>query len=84
MVTETLEEYQEALKQFPEYDQYLQRIGFESGAKWYKRISYSQEEVVELLEMLQKCKEYFLLKTDKYSDETSDAIGQVLEKFKKK
>jgi disulfide oxidoreductase YuzD len=43
---------------------------------------YSKEEVLPLLEMLQKCKEYFLLKTDLKSEERADAIGQVLEKFK--
>lgn len=32
----------------------------------------------EMLEMLQKCKEYFLLKTDKYSEERADAIGQLI------
>jgi hypothetical protein len=33
----------------------------------------------EMLEMLHKCQEYFLLKTDKYSDERADAIGQLIE-----
>ncbi len=45
---------------------------------------YSDGEVLPLLDMLQKCKEYFLLKTDLKSEERADAIGQVLEKFKKK
>jgi hypothetical protein len=45
---------------------------------------YSKEEVLPLLEMLQKCKEYFLLKTDLKNEERADAIGQVLENFKKK
>jgi hypothetical protein len=45
---------------------------------------YSEEEVLPLLEMLQKCKEYFLLKTDSKSDERADAIGEVLKQFKKK
>jgi hypothetical protein len=45
---------------------------------------YSEEEVLPLLEMLQKCKEYFLLKTDLKNEERADAIGQVLENFKKK
>lgn len=40
MKQETLEEYQEALKQFPESDQYSERIGFEGGAKWQKERSY--------------------------------------------
>jgi hypothetical protein len=48
------------------------------------KISYSEEEVLPLFEILQKCKEYFLLKTDKYSDERADAIIDVLKQFKKK
>ena len=53
-------------------------------SKWQQERSYSEEEVLPLLEMLQKCKEYFLLKTDKYSDERADAIIDVMEQFKKK
>jgi hypothetical protein len=49
-----------------------------------KQQGYSEEEVLPLLEMLQKCKEYFLLKTDLKSEERADAIGQVLENFKNK
>jgi hypothetical protein len=44
---------------------------------------YSKEEVLPLLEMLEKCKEYFLLKTDAKSEERADAIGQSIEDFKK-
>lgn len=44
---------------------------------------YSEEEVLPLLEMLQKCKEYFLLKTDAKSEERADTIGQVIEDFNK-
>jgi cell division septum initiation protein DivIVA len=44
---------------------------------------YSEEEVLPLLEMLEKCKEYFLLKTDAKSEERADAIGQSIEDFKK-
>ncbi len=32
----------------------------------------------EMLDMLQKCKEYFLLKTDAKSEERADAIGQLI------
>jgi hypothetical protein len=32
----------------------------------------------EMLEMLKKCKEYFLLKTDAKSEERADAIGQLI------
>lgn len=42
---------------------------------------YSKEEVLPLLEMLQKCKEYFLLKTDAKSEERADAIVEVIEDF---
>jgi hypothetical protein len=31
-----------------------------------------------MLEMLKKCKEYFLLKTDAKSEERADAIGQLI------
>jgi cell division septum initiation protein DivIVA len=44
---------------------------------------YSEEEVLPLLEILEKCKEYFLLKTDAKSEERADAIGQAIEDFKK-
>jgi hypothetical protein len=59
-------------------------FSFDKGAKWQQERSYSDEEILPLLEMLQKCKEYFLLKTDKYSDERADAIIDVMEQFKKK
>jgi hypothetical protein len=45
---------------------------------------YSEEEVDVLVDMLQKCKEYFLLKTDSKSEERADAIGEVLKQFKNK
>ena len=32
----------------------------------------------EMLEMLEKCKEYFLLKTDRFSEERAEAIGQLI------
>jgi cell division septum initiation protein DivIVA len=43
---------------------------------------YSEEEVLPLLEMLEKCKEYFLLKTDAKSEERADAIGQAIKDYK--
>lgn len=49
-----------------------------------KERSYSEEEVLPLLEMLQKCKEYFLLQTSLKSEERADAIAQLIETFKKK
>lgn len=42
---------------------------------------YSDEQVFPLLEMLEKCNEYFLLKTDAKSEEIADAIGQSIEDF---
>jgi hypothetical protein len=42
---------------------------------------YSEEDVDVLVDMLQKCKEYFLLKTDAKSEERADAIGQAIEDF---
>lgn len=44
---------------------------------------YSDGEVLPLLEMLEKCKDYFLLKTDAKSEERADAIGQAIEDFNK-
>jgi hypothetical protein len=55
----------------------------EFGAKCQQERMYSVEEVLPLLEMLEKCKEYFLLKTDTKSEERADAIGQVVEDFNK-
>jgi hypothetical protein len=59
---------------------------FKKGAKWQQEQDnnkFSEEEVLPLLEMLQKCKEYFLLKTDAKSEERADTIGQVIEDFNK-
>ena len=49
MKQETPEEFEAALIKFPEYDQFLERIGFEEGAKWQQERSYSEEEVVQLV-----------------------------------
>ena len=86
---ETLEEVAERLYSDKEYPMYgeIRRDGFINGAKWKQEQDkklYSEEEVLPLLEMLQKCKEYFLLKTDLKSEERADAIVQVLETFKNK
>lgn len=85
---EILEEVAEksAIENFEKGNSYY-IVGFQNGAKWQQEQvnkSYSEEEVDVLVDMLQKCKEYFLLKTDSISDERADAIGQVLERFKKK
>ena len=57
---------------------------FEDVTNYITEKMYSEEEILPLLEILQKCKEYFLLKTDKYSDERADAIIDVMENFKNK
>ena len=79
---ETLEEAKERYLDSPTPHSY--RLAVEFGAKWQQEKSYSEEEVLPLLEIIQKCKEYFLLKTDKYSDQRADAIIDVMENFKKK
>lgn len=86
MTQETLEEAAKihAFNFYEKEDREVGEQSFIAGAKWQQRRSYSEEEVLPLLEMLQKCKEYFLVKTDLKSEERADAIGQVLEKFKNK
>jgi hypothetical protein len=83
------EKLEEFIKSQPYYGscttEYLE--GIEVGAKWQQeqdKKMCSEEEVDVLVDMLQKCKEYFLLKTDPKSDERADAIGEVLKQFKKK
>lgn len=85
---ETLEEFAERIAMAEDYDNYksLMNLIIE-GAKWQQeqdKNMYSEEEVDVLVDMLQKCKEYFLLKTDSKSEERADAIGEVLKQFKKK
>ncbi len=80
---ETLEEVVNKLsiKEAKDLDLFLK------GIKWQQEQDkklYSEEEVDVLVDMLQKCKEYFLLKTDSKSEERADAIGEVLKQFKKK
>ena len=48
-IQETLEEFEAALIKFPEYDQFLERIGYEEGAKWQQERMYSEEEVLDIL-----------------------------------
>ena len=81
---ETLEEAAERYANMQTIGKYLVKAVFKEGVKWNQERSYSEEEVLPLLEIIQKCKEYFLLKTDKYSDERADAIIDVMENFKKK
>lgn len=60
--------------------------GFIAGYKLAQeqdKNKYSDGEVLPLLEMLEKFKEYFLLKTDAKSEERADAIGQAIEDFNK-
>ena len=51
---ETLEEYKAALIKFPEYDRFLERIGFEEGTKWQQERSYSEEEVNKMFDTLKR------------------------------
>ena len=46
---ETLEGYEEALNQFPEYNQYLERIAFEKGVEWQQERSYNEEELRKIV-----------------------------------
>lgn len=46
---ETLEGYEEALNQFPEYNQYLERIAFEKGVEWQAERSYNEEELRKIV-----------------------------------
>lgn len=76
---ETLEEYQEALKQFPEYDQYLERIGFEAGAKWQAERSYSEEEAGELVyNIIGEYAKHYGIMID------GSKLNELFEQFKKK
>ena len=72
---ETLEGYEEALNQFPEYNQYLERIAFEKGVEWQAERSYSEEEVKTIInDIVEKHCTYF-------RQETKDSVK--LEWFKK-
>lgn len=44
---------------------------------------YSDEQVFPLLEILEKCENYFNLKTDAKIEEIADAIAQAIEYFNK-
>jgi uncharacterized protein YheU (UPF0270 family) len=79
---ETLEEIVNKLsiKEAKDLDLFLK------GIEWQKeqnKNKYSDGEVLPLLEILEKCKEYFLLKTDAKSEERADAICQAIEDFNK-
>ena len=43
------EGYEEALNQFPEYNQYLERIAFEKGVEWQAERSYNEEELRKIV-----------------------------------
>jgi hypothetical protein len=58
MKQKTLEEdYNEALKHFPDYDQFLERIAFDKGAEW------KQEKVKEAIALLKQTTEYEVLES---------------------
>ena len=72
---ETLEGYEEALNQFPEYNQYLERIAFEKGVEWQAERSYNEDEVKTIInDIVEKHCTYF-------RQETKDSVK--LEWFKK-
>ena len=57
---ETLEGYEEALNQFPEYNQYLERIAFEKGVEWQAERSYNEDEVKTIInDIVEKHCTYF-------------------------
>ena len=57
---ETLEWYEEALNQFPEYNQYLERIAFEKGVEWQAERSYNEDEVKTIInDIVEKHCTYF-------------------------
>ena len=69
------EGYEEALNQFPEYNQYLERISFEKGVEWQAERSYNEDEVKTIInDIVEKHCTYF-------SQETKDSVK--LEWFKK-
>ena len=69
------EGYEEALNQFPEYNQYLERISFEKGVEWQAERSYNEDEVKTIInDIVEKHCTYF-------RQETKDSVK--LEWFKK-
>ena len=69
------EGYEEALNQFPEYNQYLERIAFEKGVEWQAERSYNEDEVKTIInDIVEKHCTYF-------RQETKDSVK--LEWFKK-
>jgi len=52
-------------------------------SKAEKMESEKNKKYNEMLGMLQKCEEYFLLKTDAKSEERADAIAQLIEEATK-
>ena len=69
------EGYEEALNQFPEYNQYLERISFEKGVEWQAERSYNEDEVKTIInDIVEKHCTYF-------RQETKDGVK--LEWFKK-
>ena len=54
------EGYEEALNQFPEYNQYLERISFEKGVEWQAERSYNEDEVKTIInDIVEKHCTYF-------------------------
>ena len=58
------EGYEEALNQFPEYNQYLERISFEKGVEWQAERSYNEDEVKTIInDIVEKHCTYFRQET---------------------
>lgn len=72
------EGYEEALNQFPEYNQYLERIAFEKGVEWQTERSYDEDEIKTIInDIVEKHCAYF-------RQETKDGVKlEWFEKFKK-
>ena len=65
----------DGIEQFPEYNQYLERIAFEKGVEWQAERSYNEDEVKTIInDIVEKHCTYF-------RQETKDSVK--LEWFKK-
>lgn len=86
LIDETLI-YQQALVEFPEYDQYLQRIGFEAGANWMAERMYSEEDLKKAFSNGRLVSNYKGQWEETYSDENTYAVyrdfDEWFENFKK-
>ena len=64
-------------------DEFGYCIAQQNGIHNSKNWEYDAQLIItahEMLEMLIKCREYFLLKTDSKSEERAEAIGELIKK----